>query len=71
MLEKHIANVRSNSLFEGTDFKLAACDRPLNDKVAKECGFNALSIRVVKVIVILLLAYSLSMLEVFFICPFF
>jgi hypothetical protein len=61
--------VRSNSLFEGTDFKLAACDRPLNDKVAKECGFNALSIRVVQVIMILFFfAYSLSMLEVFFIC---
>ncbi|XP_062143267.1 rhodanese-like domain-containing protein 6 [Alnus glutinosa] len=53
LLEKHIANVRSNSLFEGTDFKLAACDRPLNDKVAKECGFNALSIRVVKELVTL------------------
>ena len=44
--------MRSKSLFEGTDFKLAACDRPLNDKVAEECGFNALSIRVVKVIMI-------------------
>ncbi|XP_059440033.1 rhodanese-like domain-containing protein 6 isoform X2 [Corylus avellana] len=53
LLEKHVAAVRSNSLFEGTDFKLAACDRPLNDKVAEECGFNALSIRVVKELVTL------------------
>lgn len=52
-LEKHIASVRSNGLFEGTDFKLAACDRPLNDKVADECGFTSLSIRVVKELVTL------------------
>ncbi|XAR52714.1 hypothetical protein NMG60_11020920 [Bertholletia excelsa] len=50
-LEKHIAAVRSNSLFEGTDFKLASCHEPLNDKVARECGFTSLSIRVVKELV--------------------
>ncbi|KAB1222939.1 Rhodanese-like domain-containing protein 6 [Morella rubra] len=49
LLEKHIAAVMSNVLFEGTDFKLATCDRPVNDNVAKECGFTALSIRVVQV----------------------
>lgn len=51
-LEKHIAAVKSNALFEGTDFKLATCDHPVDDKVAKECGFTSLSIRIVKVIVI-------------------
>ncbi|KAF5463304.1 hypothetical protein F2P56_019226 [Juglans regia] len=53
LLEKHIAAVMSNILFEGTDFKLATCDHPLNDKVAKECGFTSLSIRVVKDLVTL------------------
>lgn len=51
LLEKHIAAVKSNSLFEGTDFKLASCHDPLNDQVAKECGFTSLSIRVVKELV--------------------
>lgn len=51
MLEKHIAEVKLNSLFEGTDFKLASCSSPTNDKIAKECGFTTLSIRVVKVII--------------------
>ncbi|KAG5525479.1 hypothetical protein RHGRI_031956 [Rhododendron griersonianum] len=50
-LEKHIAAVSSNSLFDGTDFKLASCRRPANDKVAQECGFTSLSIRVVKELV--------------------
>ena len=50
-LEKHISAVKSNALFEGTDFKLATCDHPVDDKVAKECGFTSLSIRIVKVIV--------------------
>ncbi|RVW39123.1 Rhodanese-like domain-containing protein 6 [Vitis vinifera] len=54
LLEKHIAAVKSNSLFEGTDFKLASCHHPLNDQVAKECGFTSLSIRVVKVLIITL-----------------
>lgn len=49
-LEKHIEEVKSNSLFEGTDFKLAFCHQPLDDKVAKECGFTSLSIRIVKVV---------------------
>ncbi|XP_057493087.1 rhodanese-like domain-containing protein 6 isoform X3 [Actinidia eriantha] len=50
-LEKHIAAVSSNTLFEGTDFKLASCHQPSDDKVAKECGFTKLSIRVVKELV--------------------
>ncbi|CAB4315769.1 unnamed protein product [Prunus armeniaca] len=52
-LKKHIAAVESNSLFQGTDFKLAACGCPLNDKVAEECGFTSLSIRIVKELVTL------------------
>ncbi|XP_030459942.1 rhodanese-like domain-containing protein 6 isoform X1 [Syzygium oleosum] len=50
-LEAHIDAVQSNALFEGTDFKLASCDQPLNDKVAKECGFTSLSIRIVEELV--------------------
>ncbi|KAJ8447094.1 hypothetical protein Cgig2_022823 [Carnegiea gigantea] len=42
-----------NGLFHGTDFKLASCDEPLNDEVAKECGFTSLSIRIVKELVTL------------------
>ncbi|KAG1326152.1 rhodanese-like domain-containing protein 6 [Cocos nucifera] len=50
-LEKHIAEVKSKSLFEGTDFKLAACEHPSDKRIAKECGFTSLSIRVVKELV--------------------
>ncbi|GLT88434.1 hypothetical protein SLE2022_064610 [Rubroshorea leprosula] len=50
-LEKHIDAVKSNSLFEGTDFKLASCHYPLDDKVARECGFTSLSIRIVEELV--------------------
>ncbi|XP_038717315.1 rhodanese-like domain-containing protein 6 isoform X2 [Tripterygium wilfordii] len=50
-VERHIAAVKGNSLFEGTDFKLATCDYPLNEKVARECGFTSLSVRVVKELV--------------------
>ncbi|KAL6531440.1 Rhodanese-like domain-containing protein 6 [Orobanche minor] len=62
-LEEHIETVKSNALFEGTDFKLASCSEPLNDQVAKECGFTSLSIRIVKVIrnLIYLLALYLGM----------
>lgn len=52
-LEKHIEAVKAISLFEGTDFKLASCHFPLNDKVAHECGFTSLSIRIVKELVTL------------------
>ncbi|CAA0827268.1 Rhodanese-like domain-containing protein 6 [Striga hermonthica] len=52
-LEEHIEAVKSNALFEGTDFKLASCLEPLNDQVAKECGFTSLSIRIVKELVTL------------------
>ncbi|CAL9048906.1 rhodanese-like domain-containing protein 6 isoform X1 [Musa acuminata AAA Group] len=50
-LEKHIAAVKSMILFEGTDFKLASCDHPSDDRIARECGFTSLSIRVVKELV--------------------
>ncbi|KAL6560628.1 hypothetical protein OROGR_004187 [Orobanche gracilis] len=52
-LEAHIETLNSNALFEGTDFKLASCSEPLNDQVAKECGFTSLSIRIVKELVTL------------------
>ncbi|XP_009592621.1 rhodanese-like domain-containing protein 6 isoform X1 [Nicotiana tomentosiformis] len=52
-LEEHIAAVKLNSLFDGTDFKLASCHEPSNDRVAKECGFTSLSIRIVKELVTL------------------
>lgn len=48
-LEKHIEMMRSDELFEGTDFKLASCDGPSNERIARECGFTDLSVRVVKV----------------------
>nr|CAD1816874.1 unnamed protein product [Ananas comosus var. bracteatus] len=50
-LEKHIAEMRSNAFFDGTDFKLASCEHPKDDRVARECGFTSLSIRVVKELV--------------------
>ncbi|XP_039685558.1 rhodanese-like domain-containing protein 6 isoform X3 [Medicago truncatula] len=53
-LERHIEDLKANSnLFDGTDFKLATCHQPLNDDVAKECGFTSLSIRIVKELVTL------------------
>ncbi|KAK4424518.1 Rhodanese-like domain-containing protein 6, partial [Sesamum alatum] len=52
-LEEHIEAVKSNALFEGTDFKLASCLEPLDDQVARECGFTSLSIRIVKELVTL------------------
>eukprot|EP00268_Persea_americana_P039617 TRINITY_DN3924_c0_g1_i3.p1 TRINITY_DN3924_c0_g1~~TRINITY_DN3924_c0_g1_i3.p1 ORF type:complete len:606 (-),score=112.89 TRINITY_DN3924_c0_g1_i3:169-1986(-) len=50
-LEKHISIIKSNELFKGTDFKLASCHSPSNERVAKECGFTSLSIREVKELV--------------------
>lgn len=50
-LEKHIAEMSSNTLLDGTDFKLASCDDPIDERVARECGFTSLSVRVVKVVV--------------------
>ncbi|KAJ8752263.1 hypothetical protein K2173_003899 [Erythroxylum novogranatense] len=50
-LEKHIVAVKSFTLFEGTDFKFATSPSPLDDKVAYECGFTSLSIRIVKELV--------------------
>ncbi|ERN03155.1 hypothetical protein AMTRI_Chr02g263390 [Amborella trichopoda] len=52
-LQKHMAAVQSNALFEGCDFKLASCHSPKNISIAKECGFTSLSIRVVKELVTL------------------
>ncbi|PON69636.1 Serine hydrolase FSH [Parasponia andersonii] len=52
-LKKHIAAVESNPLFHGTDFKLATCPPPSNNRVAQECGFTSLSIRIVKDLVTL------------------
>ena len=48
-LEKHIEAMKSDILFEGTDFKLASCDGPSDERIARECGFTDLSVRVVKV----------------------
>lgn len=50
-LEKHISIMKSNELFQGTDFKLASCTSPSDHKVVKECGFTSLSVRVVKELV--------------------
>jgi hypothetical protein len=49
-LEKHIEEMSSNNLFDGTDFKLASCDDPVDGRVARECGFTSLSVRLVKVL---------------------
>lgn len=51
-LENHIEFIKNNSLFDGTDFKLAKCDQPLDEKIATDCGFTSMSIRLVKVIYI-------------------
>lgn len=51
-LESHIEAVKSfGDFFHGTDFKLAPCEFPLNDAVARESGFTSLSIRIVKELV--------------------
>ncbi|KAK6915685.1 hypothetical protein RJ641_020802 [Dillenia turbinata] len=52
-LEKHIDALKKNALFDRTDFKHASCARPLNDRVANECGFTSLAIRIVKELVTL------------------
>ncbi|KAL1341394.1 hypothetical protein HN51_027865 [Arachis hypogaea] len=53
-LESHIEALKAKDcVFEGTDFKLATCDEPLNDRVAEECGFTSLSIRIVEELVTL------------------
>ncbi|KAL6846951.1 hypothetical protein ACP4OV_022804 [Aristida adscensionis] len=52
-LERHVAELSSDRLFEGTDFKLASCEEPLDERVARECGFTSLSVRVVKELVTL------------------
>ncbi|CAN6329436.1 unnamed protein product [Urochloa humidicola] len=52
-LEKHIGEISSNTFFDGTDFKLASCEDPVDEKVARECGFTSLSVRVVKELVTL------------------
>ncbi|CAA6653875.1 unnamed protein product [Spirodela intermedia] len=50
-LDEHIATMKSNCLFDGTDFKLACCDGPADDRISRECGFTSLSVRVVKELV--------------------
>ncbi|KAJ0508931.1 putative chromatin regulator PHD family [Helianthus annuus] len=50
-LNEHISFMSENQLFDGTDFKLATCSEPINDKIAEECGFTTLSIRIVKELV--------------------
>ncbi|KAJ6816580.1 rhodanese-like domain-containing protein 6 isoform X2 [Iris pallida] len=50
-LEKHIKKMRSDGLFEGTDFKLAPCGGPSDERIARECGFTELSVRLVKELV--------------------
>lgn len=67
-LESHIDAVKSISLFEGTDFKLASSDYPLSDKVAHECGFTSLSIRIVKVTALSFSLYFLMVLTRLSIC---
>lgn len=52
-LERHIEAMKLNEMFEGTDFKLAASGGPLDERIARECGFTDLSIRVVKELVTL------------------
>ena len=59
-LKKHIAALKSISLFDGTDFKLASSHYPLNDKVARECGFTSLSVRIVKVLLFILCDFDLN-----------
>ncbi|KAL5700337.1 Rhodanese-like domain-containing protein 6 [Ranunculus cassubicifolius] len=52
-LEDHIAAVKSNPLFQGTDFKLQSCDsiNHANSQIVKDSGFDSLSIRIVKELV--------------------
>lgn len=59
-LEKHVAEMSSNALFDGTDFKLASCDDPVDERVARECGFTSLSVRLVKELVTLCANPSLA-----------
>lgn len=64
LLRKHIAEMRSDTLFDGTDFKLASCHQPSNEKIAKECGFTDLSVRIVKELVTLSSNPSLKLPEI-------
>lgn len=63
-LEKHIAEMSSNSLFDGTDFKLASCEDPVDERVARECGFTSLSVRRVNELVTLCSNPSLTTPEI-------
>lgn len=67
-LESHIDAVKSISVFEGADFKLASSHYPFNDKVAQECGFTSLSIRIVKVTALSFFLYFLMVLTRLGIC---
>lgn len=50
-LERHIGALKANSLFQGTDFKLASCNSQSNHQILQESGFTSLSIRIVKELV--------------------
>ncbi|KAL2325605.1 hypothetical protein Fmac_024663 [Flemingia macrophylla] len=53
-LHSHIDALKAyNACFRDTDFKLATCHHPLDDKVSVECGFASLSIRIVDELVTL------------------
>uniref|UniRef100_A0ACD5YJQ3 Uncharacterized protein n=1 Tax=Avena sativa TaxID=4498 RepID=A0ACD5YJQ3_AVESA len=65
-LEKHIQEMSSNILFDGTDFKLASCEDRVDERVARECGFTSLSVRLVKELVTLCSNPSLTTPEISF-----
>ncbi|XP_024545346.1 rhodanese-like domain-containing protein 6 isoform X2 [Selaginella moellendorffii] len=52
-LREHIDAVAGQELFQGCDFKLAACSRPMDRDAAASCGFDSLSVRLVEEIVTL------------------
>jgi hypothetical protein len=64
-LEKHVEEMSSNSLFDGTDFKLASCEDPVDERVARECGFTSLSVRLVKVLFSARIANGFTIYELF------
>jgi hypothetical protein len=65
VLEKHVEEMSSNSLFDGTDFKLASCEDPVDERVARECGFTSLSVRLVKVLFSARIANGFTIYELF------
>ncbi|EFJ04668.1 hypothetical protein SELMODRAFT_270132 [Selaginella moellendorffii] len=47
-LREHIDAVARQELFQGCDFKLAACSRPMDRDAAASCGLDSLSVRLVE-----------------------